>query len=46
MAAIGDSEGSITIIQLCEALYKEQPNEKELMAQIFEREQTREKNLE
>jgi len=31
MAAIGDSEGSVTMIQLCKPLYQEQPGEKELM---------------
>lgn len=46
MAAVGDSEGSVTMIQLCKPLYQEQANEKDLMQQIFEREGKREKNLE
>ena len=46
MAAIGDSEGSVTLINLCKSLYQEQPNEKELMLAVLEREQRREKNLE
>lgn len=46
MAAIGDSEGAVTMIQLCKPLYQEQPGEKELMNQIFDREGKREKNLE
>lgn len=29
MAAIGDSEGSVTMVQLCKALYQEQGNEKD-----------------
>lgn len=46
MAAIGDSEGAVTLVQLCKSLYEEQPNEKDLMTAIFEREGKREKNLE
>jgi dynein intermediate chain 2 len=46
MAAIGDSEGTVTMMQLCEPLYVQQKNEKEIMNHIFEREYRREKNLE
>lgn len=46
MTAIGDSEGSITLMQLCPSLYEPQPNEKEEMVKIFDREAAREKNLE
>jgi dynein intermediate chain 2 len=45
-AAIGDSEGSITLMSLCPSLYEMQPNEKEEMVKIFDREAAREKNLE
>lgn len=48
MAAIGDSEGTVSMMQLCRSLYDPtlQPKEKELMQSIFEREFKREKNLE
>lgn len=45
MAAIGDSEGTVSIMQLCPALYETSAREKEVMGQIFEREFRREKNL-
>lgn len=45
MMAIGDSEGTVSIMQLCSALYETTPKEKEVMGQIFEREFRREKNL-
>lgn len=45
MAAIGDSEGSITMIQLCKPLYEEIDGEKDMMSVIFEREGSREKYL-
>lgn len=45
MAAIGDSEGTVSIMQLCPALYETTPKEKDVMFQIFEREFRREKNL-
>lgn len=46
MAAIGDAEGTVSIMQLCKPLYETTPREKETMQQIFEREFRREKNLE
>jgi dynein intermediate chain 2 len=48
MAAIGDSDGTVSMMSLCRALYDHtiQPKEKEVMQQIFEREFRREKNLE
>lgn len=47
MLAVGDSEGSVTMIQLCKALYEDLGvSEKDLMISIFEREGKREKNLE
>ena len=45
MAAIGDSEGTVTIMQLCKALYETTNKEKEVMGTIFDREFRREKNL-
>lgn len=48
MAAIGDAEGTVSMMSLCKSLYDQtlQPKEKEIMATIFEREFRREKNLE
>lgn len=48
MAAIGDSDGTVSMMSLCRALYDNtlQPKEKEVMQTIFEREFRREKNLE
>jgi dynein intermediate chain 2 len=47
MAAIGDSDGTVSMMSLCRALWDHtlQPKEKEVMQQIFEREFRREKNL-
>jgi dynein intermediate chain 2, axonemal len=45
LVAIGDSEGTITLIELCESLYEPQSNEKLSIKQMLEREYTREKNL-
>ena len=44
--AIGDQDGTVTILELCESLYTLQKNEKEIMTDIFTREMTKEKNLE
>ena len=47
MAAIGDSDGTVSMMSLCRALYDAtlQPKEKEIMGQIFDREMRREKQL-
>jgi len=47
MAAIGDSDGTVSMMSLCRSLWDHtlQPKEKEVMQQIFEREFRREKNL-
>ena len=45
MAAIGDSEGTVTIMQLSKSLYETTSKEKEVMGTIFDREFRREKNL-
>ena len=46
MAAVGDAEGTISIMSLCKPLYETTGKEKEVMQTIFEREFRREKNLE
>ena len=46
MAAIGDAEGTISIMNLCKPLYETTSREKEVMQAVFEREFRREKNLE
>ena len=48
MAAIGDADGTVSMMSLCRPLYDQtlQPKEKEIMATIFDREFRREKNLE
>jgi len=45
-AAVGDSDGVITLLQLCDGLVHPMPNEKNVIGQMFERETKREKNLE
>lgn len=45
-AAIGDQDGTVTILELCESLYTMQKNEKDIMTDIFTRQMTKEKNLE
>ena len=45
MAAIGDAEGTVSIMQLCKPLFETTAKEKEVMQHIFEREARREKNL-
>lgn len=47
MAAVGDAEGTTTMLSLCPALYDQtlQPSEKEVMLTIFDREFRREKTL-
>lgn len=35
--AIGDQDGTVTILELCESLYTLQKNEKEIMTDIFTR---------
>jgi len=45
MAAIGDSNGTVSMMSLCRVLYEADKNEKDLMNAIFDREFLREKNL-
>jgi dynein intermediate chain 2 len=46
MAAIGDAEGTVSVMKLCKPLYDKAPQEKEIMQSIFDREFRREKTLE
>lgn len=46
IAAIGDEDGTVTILELCESLYTMQKNERDVMNEIFNREMVKEKNLE
>jgi len=45
MAAIGDSDGTVSILNMCRTLWETNPKEKDIMSAIFERETKREKNL-
>lgn len=44
-AAIGDNNGTITLLELCQSLYEPQFQEKEIITEIFEREKKREEHL-
>lgn len=46
LAAVGDADGSITLMQLCDSLVQMVPNEKNILMNLFDREYKREKNLE
>lgn len=46
LAAVGSTDGTITLMQLCDGLVQPGPNEKNLIGQMFDRETKREKNLE
>lgn len=48
MAAIGDSDGTVSMMSLSRTLYDStlNPKEKDIMGMVFEREFRREKNLE
>jgi len=46
LAAIGDANGTITLLQLCDGLIAPGPNEKNIIGQMFDRETKREKSLE
>jgi dynein intermediate chain 2 len=45
MIAIGDAEGTVSIMQLCKPLYEPANREKDEMGKIFDRESRREKAL-
>merc|ERR1719424_236144 len=46
LMAVGDADGTITLVQLCDSLNQPAPNEKNLIGAMFDRETKREKNLE
>lgn len=46
LLAVGDTEGMVTIMQLCDSLFKPEDQEKEIIELSFGRETIREKNLE
>lgn len=46
LMAVGDSDGVVTLMQLCDSLVQMAPNEKNLIGAMFDRETKREKNLE
>lgn len=46
MIAVGDAEGTVSLMKLCKPLYETTAKEKETMNQIFDREFRREKSLE
>merc|ERR1719384_16828 len=46
LVAVGDAEGTISLMELCDGLVQPGPNEKNLIGQMFDRETKREKNLE
>jgi len=46
LAAVGDADGTISLMQLCDGLVQPGPNEKNLIGQMFDRETKRERNLE
>jgi dynein intermediate chain 2 len=46
LLAVGDSEGQISLLQLCDSLVKPGPNEKGVIGNMLDRETKREKNLE
>jgi len=43
--AIGDSDGTITLLELCPSLYEVQPKEKDVIDEIFKREKAKETAL-
>lgn len=46
LVALGSQDGTVTVIELSDALSEPHKNEKQLLGQIFERETLRERNLE
>jgi len=46
LAAVGDADGVITLLQLCDGLVQMGPNEKNIIGAMFDRETKREKSLE
>merc|ERR1712070_274693 len=46
LVAVGDINGTVSLLEVCESLAQQQANEKQAIAGMFERETKREKNLE
>lgn len=46
LVAVGDVNGTVSLLEVCESLAAQQPNEKVAISGMFERETKREKNLE
>lgn len=46
LVAIGDQDGIVTVIELCDSLNVLQHKEKEIITEMFDRETRKEKNLE
>jgi dynein intermediate chain 2 len=46
LVAVGDVNGTVSLLEVCESLAVQQPNEKAAINSMFERETKREKNLE
>ncbi|KAL3792673.1 hypothetical protein HJC23_009401, partial [Cyclotella cryptica] len=46
LVAVGDANGIVSLLEVCDSLAQPQPNEKSSVNAIFERESKREKNLE
>lgn len=45
LVAIGDQDGTVTLMELCDSLYMLQPKEKEIITEMFDRETRKEKTL-
>jgi dynein intermediate chain 2 len=46
LVAVGDIQGTVSLLEVCESLAQQQPNEKAAIGAMFDRETKREKNLE
>ena len=46
LVAVGDVNGTVSLLELCDSLARPQPNEKQAIGNMLEREAKREKNLE
>lgn len=46
LVAVGDVEGTVALLEVCDSLAHQQASEKQALGNMFEREQRREKNLE
>ena len=46
LVAVGDVDGTVALLEVCDSLAQQQANEKQALSGMFEREARREKNLE